>query len=83
MKTKLTLSIDKEIKEKAKVYAKANNQDLSDIIENYLKILTSEQRPDKSQKVKPVVKSLRGSFKLGDERDYKKELGKRLEEKYL
>lgn len=62
MKTKLTLSIDKEIKEKAKDYAKANNQDLSDIIDNYLKILTSEQRPDKSQKVKPVVKSLRGSL---------------------
>lgn len=83
MNTKLTLSIDNEIKQKAKDYAKANNQALSDIIENYLKTLIREQRPEKSQKVYPVVKSLRGSFKISDEIDYKKELGKRVEEKYF
>jgi len=42
MNTKLTLTIDQEIIEKAKQYAKGKNRSLSDIIENYLKTLTKE-----------------------------------------
>tara|TARA_B110000902_G_C13882842_1_gene427421 strand:+ start:93 stop:299 length:207 start_codon:yes stop_codon:yes gene_type:complete len=42
MNTKLILTIDQEIIEKAKQYAKGKNRSLSDIIENYLKTLTKE-----------------------------------------
>ena len=83
MNTKLTLTIEQEIIERAKKYAKEKNRSLSDIIENYLKILTKEERKQDSTELSPVVKSLKGSFKMPKNMDYKKELGNRLEEKYL
>ena len=39
MNTKLTLTIEQAIIEKAKFYAKEKGRSLSDIIENYLKVL--------------------------------------------
>ncbi len=83
MNTKLTLTIEQKIIERAKSYAKGKNRSLSDIIENYLKILTQEERKQKKNKLSPIVESLKGSFKMPKDMDYKKELGKRLEEKYL
>lgn len=83
MNTKLTLTIEQEIIKRAKEYAKGKNRSLSDIIENYLKILTKEEQKQKNKKLNPVVKSLKGSFKMPKDMDYKKELRKRLEEKYL
>ncbi|OBX26393.1 hypothetical protein LX77_01327 [Gelidibacter algens] len=83
MNTKLTLTIEKEVIEKAKRYAKQKNRSLSDIIENYLKILTIEERKQSDQPLNPIVKSLKGSFKTSKKLDYKKELEKRLEEKYF
>lgn len=82
MNTKLTLTIEQEIIKKAKEYAKSNNRSLSDIIENYLKMLTRKEIKT-SNKMPPVVKSLRGSFKAPDDMDYKAELRNRLEDKYL
>ena len=83
MNTKLTLTIERNIIERAKNYAKDKNRSLSDIIENYLKILTDKEKQDKNQKLNPVVESLKGSFKMPKNMDYKKELRNRLEEKYL
>lgn len=83
MNTKLTLTIEQEIIERAKNYAKEKNRSLSDIIENYLKMLTKSDRKQKIEKLSPIVKSLKGSFKMPKDMDYKKELGNRLEEKYL
>ncbi len=83
MNTKLTLTIEKEVIEKAKRYAKQKNRSLSDIIENYLKILTIEERKQSDKPHNPIVKSLKGSFKTSKKFDYKKELEKRLEEKYF
>lgn len=83
MNTKLTLTIEQEIIERAKIYAKEKNRSLSDIIENYLKMLTKSERKQKVEKLNPIVKSLKGSFKMPKNIDYKKELGNRLEKKYL
>jgi len=83
MNTKLTLTIEQEIIERAKKYAKAKNRSLSDIIENYLKILTVEDSKKKSKKLNPITESLKGSFKMPKNMNYKKELRNRLEEKYL
>lgn len=56
---------------------------LSDIIENYLKILTKKEQKEKPKKLNSIVKSLKGSFKIPiKDMDYKKELRNRLEEKY-
>ncbi|MDT0678797.1 DUF6364 family protein [Autumnicola musiva] len=83
MNTKLTLTIEQEIIKRAKEYAKDKNRSLSDIIENYLKILTKEEKMERDKKLNPVVKSLKGSFKIPKKNmDYKKELRNRLEEKY-
>ena len=83
MNTKLTLTIEQEIIKRAKDYAKEKNRSLSDIIENYLKVLTKEEKQQKDKKLNPVVSSLKGSFKIPKNMDYKKELRNRLEEKYL
>lgn len=82
MNTKLTLVIEQETIQKAKDYAKQKNRSLSNIIENYLKSLTKEQ-PVKQTKMSPLVKSLRGSFKLSKDVDYKKEIIKEIEKKHL
>ncbi|MFN2261082.1 MAG: DUF6364 family protein [Psychroflexus sp.] len=84
MNTKLTLTIEQEIIKRAKEYAKDKNRSLSDIIENYLKTLTKEDQKEKAKKLNPIVKSLKGSFKMPKkDMDYKKELRNRLKEKYL
>ncbi|MGO3182586.1 MAG: DUF6364 family protein [Aequorivita sp.] len=83
MNTKLTLTIEREIIERAKVYAKEKNRSLSDIIENYLKTLTKEDHKIIGEPLSPIVKSLKGSFKTNKDLDYKKELRNRLEQKYL
>jgi len=82
MNTKLTLTIEQSIIEKAKKYANNNGRSLSSIIENYLKIITNEEVVS-DIKLTPIVKSLKGSFKAPRNLNYKKELSKRLSEKYL
>jgi len=81
MNTKLTLTIEQSIIEKAKSYAKEKGRSLSDIIENYLKVITTEQRD--IEDISPLVNSLRGSFKAPENFDYKKELSQGLSEKYM
>ena len=82
MNTKLTLTIEQSIIEKAKKYARKKERSLSDLIENYLRALTSEEL-EKENDITPVVRSLRGAFKMPENFDYKKELTDRLSEKYL
>ncbi len=82
MNTKLTLTIDDSIIERAKVYAKDKGRSLSDLIENYLNAITREQQQSDIE-ITPIVKSLKGSFKAPDGFDYKKELVRGLSEKFL
>lgn len=82
MNTKLTLTIEQAIIEKAKFYAKDKGRSLSDIIENYLKVLTSEDVKENVE-ITPFVNSLQGSFKVPEDFDYKEELRKSLYKKYL
>lgn len=81
MNTKLTLSIDESIIEKAKKYAKNKENSLSNIIENYLKVLVKENQT--KTELTPIVKSLKSSFSTTKDFDYKKELRKKLSDKYL
>ncbi|MCC5936230.1 MAG: hypothetical protein JJU34_03005 [Lunatimonas sp.] len=82
MNTKLTLTIEQSVIEKAKKYASGKGKSLSNIIENYLKIITKEEQ-SKEVELTPIVKSLKGTFKEPRNFDYKSELSKRLAEKYL
>lgn len=82
MNTKLTLTIEHSVIEKAKKHALDNGRSLSDIVENYLKVITSGN-DDSEVELTPVVKSLKGAFKTGEIVDYKDELTKELTKKYL
>ena len=82
MNTKLTLTIEQSVIEKAKKYAKVKERSLSDLIENYLKALTKDNLQNNIQ-LTPIVKSLKGSFTAPKNFDYKKELSNKLSEKYL
>jgi hypothetical protein len=82
MNTKLTLTIERTVIDKAKIYAKRKGHSLSDIIENYLKVITKDGTKSEIE-LTPIVKSLRGSFKAPSDFDYGKELAKSLSKKYL
>jgi methyl coenzyme M reductase beta subunit len=82
MNTKLTLTIEQTTIEKAKKYANGKGRSLSNIVENYLKAITNDETIE-SIDLTPIVKSLKGTFKAPQNIDYKKELSKRLSEKYL
>jgi hypothetical protein len=82
MNTKLTLTIEQSVIEKAKKYAQHRDRSLSSLIENYLKALVNEEVSDEAE-LTPTVRRLRGSFKLPENFDYKQELTDRLSEKYL
>ena len=82
MNTKLTLTIDDKVIESAKRYARSESRSLSDIVENYLKMITREN-VESGLEMTPIVKSLRGSFKYKAGLDYKQGLAKGLSEKYL
>ncbi len=82
MSTKLTLTIEKSVIEKAKKYARERERSLSALVENYLKALVDDGNT-KDEELTPIVKSLKGSFKLPENFNYKKELTDRLSEKYL
>ncbi|SDZ82594.1 hypothetical protein SAMN05192529_102168 [Arachidicoccus rhizosphaerae] len=81
MNTKLTLTIEKSVIERAKRYANKKERSLSDLVESYLKALTGSSI--NSNDNTPIVKALRGSYKLPKNFDYKKELTDSLLEKYL
>ena len=80
--TKLTLTIDESVIKRAKEYARNKNRSLSNLIENYLKALTNDAFT-KENEVTSLVKNFKGSFKMPEDFNYKKELSERLTEKYL
>jgi len=82
MNTKLTLTIDDSVIDRAKKYAKQEGRSLSDLVENYLKAVVSDHE-EKEVELTPIVKSLKGSFKAPETFDYKEELIHSLSEKYM
>jgi hypothetical protein len=80
MTTKLTLTVDKNVIESAKVYAKKSGRSLSALIENYLKALVLKEKSEKD--FSPKVKELLGSIKLPKDFDYKTELQKVIAKKH-
>lgn len=78
MNTKLTLNVDKDIIEEAKIYAKKHKVSLSGLIENYLASLSKKTE---EAEVSPLVQSLTGVMEpVGN--DYKKDYVDYLSKKY-
>jgi hypothetical protein len=82
MDAKLTLNIDSDIARRAKVYARSEGRSLSDLVENYLKLLTKNSAIEDSE-YSARVKSLLGSVSFPKDINYKKELADSLTKKYL
>lgn len=84
MNAKLTLTIDKDVIEQAKRYAKSEKRSLSNLIESFLRRVSQEE-DDKifDEELHPTILALKGSVKVSEDFDYKKKLEEALREKYL
>ena len=80
MTTKLTLTIEEEVISSAKKYAQKKGKSLSNLVENYLKSISSKE-PDLNV-ISPKVIKLMGVIKLPEDFNYKSELGQSLSKKY-
>jgi len=80
MTTKLTLTVEKTVIERAKSYAKKTRRSLSELIENFLETNTEENN---NTDLSPKLQKLVGSVKLPEDFDEKKELRSAIEKKLL
>lgn len=80
MDTKLTLNIDKNVIEKAKIYAKSHKVSLSQITEFYLSSLVSESKS--KEEITPLVQKLTGVIKIDNDSELKNDYTDFLIEKY-
>jgi len=82
MNTKLTLTIEKELIEIAKEYAKEKGHSLSELVENYFKFVAIKKNDIKDKQLSTKVKKLRGIIKNDGDFDYNKILTEELSKKY-
>ena len=80
MTTKLTLTVEKSIIERAKIYAKNTGRSLSELVEKYLETITED---NSNQKISPKLKKIIGAVTLPKDFDEEKELRSYLEKKHL
>lgn len=62
MNTKLTLNLDKEIINEAKIYAKSHRVSLSKLIENYLNSLTQKSKEKSILEIRNILKMLKFQY---------------------
>lgn len=80
MDKKLTLSLNEEIIEQAKSYAREHQTSLSKMVENYLRLVV--ENSSKDVKITPLVKSLIGVIELPQDFDEKNNYTDFLMKKY-
>lgn len=82
METKLTLRLNDNVIERAKIYARSHKISLSKMIESYLDGITKQKDSEKKIPITPLVESLSGVIDLPADYEYKKEYRNFLENKY-
>lgn len=80
MTTKLTLTIEEKVISSAKKYAQKKRKSLSNLVENYLKSISSKETDLNT--LSPKITKLMGVIKLPTNFNYKSELGYSLSKKY-
>ena len=80
MDNKLTLKLDNQVIEQAKIYARKKNTSLSKLIESYLQFLTSSN--SSTEDITPLVKSLSGVVNITTTENYKGTYKEHLNKKY-
>ncbi len=82
MTTKLTLSLEESVIKEAKSVAKNKGKSLSNLIENYLRLLI-QQKGNSEIEISPVVKKLVGCVKpIGSNGNYKEVVAEEIFNKY-
>ncbi|MFA6261730.1 MAG: DUF6364 family protein [Bacteroidia bacterium] len=81
MTSKLTLSIDREVIQRAKEYAHKTGRSLSDLIESYLESIVQSDKESDPTQMPPKLKRLFGSTHIATNLDHKKEIRKILSSK--
>ena len=69
----IKLKVDKTILERAKAFAEMKNQNLNDLIVNYLRSLPNQDIKT-SEEYTPIVNAIKGSHKTNRVIDYKEEI---------
>jgi len=82
MNAKLTLTVEKSVIEKAKVFARHTGRSLSELIENYLVSITDENKGEE-KKLSGKLSRIVGSVKVPADFDEEKELRNYFEQKHL
>jgi len=80
MDTKLTLRLNENVIERAKIYAQNHQISLSRMVESYLDSVTEQKSGNIG--ITPLVESLSGVIELPEGYDYRKEYADYLIEKY-
>ena len=80
MQTKLTLRLDDNLIEQAKIYAQQKGRSLSQVVADYFRVLSTDTI--RTKKTPPITASLRGLLKETnvDEKDYRKYLEEKFHE---
>ena len=81
MTKKLTLTIEEKVISSAKKYAQKKGKSLSNLVENYLKSISTKETDLNT--LSPKVTKLMGVIKLPETYDYKAELGNSISKKYM
>lgn len=82
MNTKLTLSLDKSVIEEAKKFASEKGSSLSELVENYFKLLIEKDELTKTPIISKKVSRLRGLLKTDIDLDYKEILEEEIIKKH-
>ncbi|HLN94557.1 MULTISPECIES: DUF6364 family protein [unclassified Flavobacterium] len=80
MTTKLTLTVEKAVIDRAKLYARNTGRSLSELVERYLETITLEEG---DRVLSPKLKSLVGAVKLPDDFDETTALREAFERKHF
>jgi hypothetical protein len=83
MYTKLTLNIEQDVVENAKIYAKSQKRSVSKLVEEYLSSISLNKKANENNSLGPITKELVGIIKIKKSVDYKDVLSDALMEKYL
>ncbi len=82
MKTKLTLSVEKDVIMKAKAISSHSGISLSELIENFFRQLTLNENRRHGKQESELVRSLKGSVRVPEDFNYDSELSEGLMKKY-
>jgi antitoxin component of RelBE/YafQ-DinJ toxin-antitoxin module len=80
MNKKLTLSVDDNIINSAKLYAQKNNVSISQLVQTFLKLITKSEKHKK--KYPPITSELLGILRSSKKNNIKKDYADYLSEKY-